>query len=364
MELSLRHAVARLACLAVLALPALAPQAASAASDPASNRSLSDTTEAACAQNPTGDLCIASALADINAAHAAEGVQPMVLPSNFASMSVPEQLLNLANLERVDRGMAPILGLSAALDQDAHNAAAQDEDPMPTHFYGTVATGNWAAGYDSTLEADFAWMYDDGLGSDNLDCTNSDRSGCWGHRHDILWNFGTPIAMGAGYATAAYGPSMTELFVGGDSRTGPGQPDAPVVRPSSAPAGSTSAASTSGNAGTGTVTGHAAGRAGGRNPRGWAGAVARSQGKLQVTVGCNGPAGRVCKLKVALGPPGHRATLVKTVRVSCGHRRTVVISLTQKARRLIRTSRRLRIHLVVDQSGRVLLSRLITMRRG
>ena len=156
----------------------------------------------------------------------------MVLPSNFATMSVPVQLLNLANLERVDRGLTAILGLSAALNQDADNAAAQDEDPMPTHFYGDVATSNWAGGDSSTLEADFEWMYDDGMGSGNLDCTSSNQSGCWGHRHDILWHFSAPIAMGAGYGTGQYGPSMTELFVGGDTKTAPGEPDAPVVRPS------------------------------------------------------------------------------------------------------------------------------------
>ena len=36
--------------------------------------------------------------------------------------------------------------------------------------------------------------------------------------------------MGAGYApTTAYGPSLTELFVGGDQATGQGQPDALVA---------------------------------------------------------------------------------------------------------------------------------------
>ena len=48
-----------------------------------------------------------------------------------------------------------------------------------------------------------AWLYDDGAGSGNVDCTTSHPSGCWGHRHDVLWGFaesGAPapvLVMGA-----------------------------------------------------------------------------------------------------------------------------------------------------------------------
>jgi hypothetical protein len=66
---------------------------------------------------------------------------------------------------------------------------------MPTHFYGDAATANWDGGDSSALKADFGWIYDDGPGSGNLDCTSSDTSGCWGHRHDIVWRFAAPIAM-------------------------------------------------------------------------------------------------------------------------------------------------------------------------
>jgi hypothetical protein len=56
-------------------------------------------------------------------------------------------------------------------------------------------------------------MYDDGLGSPNVDCTASHRSGCWGHRHDILWAFGPSdvLAMGA----ASDGWSYVLLLVAG-----------------------------------------------------------------------------------------------------------------------------------------------------
>jgi hypothetical protein len=363
-ERSLRHLIARFVGLLVLAVAAVAPATAAAAGDPAGNRSLSNATEQSCSENPTGDACINSALADINAAHAAEGVQPMVLPSNFASMSVPVQLLNLSDLERIDRGLAPILGLSAALNQDAQSAAAQDQDPMPTHFYGTVATGNWAAGYDSTLEADFGWMYDDGLGSDNLDCTSANQSGCWGHRHDILWHFDTPIAMGAGSATGQYGPSMTELFVGGDTRTGAGQPDAPVVRPSQTSVGGSSSGNGTGagNPTPAPVTGHAAGRQKPK-PHAWIGAMTHGPRGLHVTVGCTGPIGRVCKVTIALTVAG-RTAAIKTVRIAAGHQRAIGLALDRAARRHLRKTHKLRTHLAVHQGAKTLFSRTVTFRRS
>ena len=267
----------------------------------------------------------------------------------------------MSNLERIDRGLAPILGLSAALNQDAQSAAARDDDPMPTHFYGTVATGNWAAGYDSTLEADFGWMYDDGLGSDNLDCTNANPSGCWGHRHDILWHFDTPIAMGAGYASGQYGPSMTELFVGGDTRTGSGQPDAPVVRPSQTSGGGSSSGIGTSNGSPAPVTAQAAGRGRKPVPHGWVGALTHGQRGVHVTVGCNGPSGRVCKVTVVLTVAG-RAVTARTVRIAGGHRKTIGLALSRAARRHLRRTRKLRTHLVIHQGAKTLFSRVITFR--
>ena len=55
------------------------------------------------------------------------------------------------------------------------------------------------------------------------------RRGVLGHRHDILAPFTTPVVMGAALGMGSYGPSMTELFVGGDRTTDPGESDAPMV---------------------------------------------------------------------------------------------------------------------------------------
>jgi hypothetical protein len=62
----------------------------------------------------------------------------------------------------------------------------------------------------------YFWMYDDGTGSANVDCSPASPSGCWGHRENILLRL--PCAqciMGTGWAAAGYqgDPSMTELLV-------------------------------------------------------------------------------------------------------------------------------------------------------
>ncbi len=68
----------------------------------------------------------------------------------------------------------------------------------------------------SPLEAIYFWMYDDGLGSYNIDCTPSNTSGCWGHRNNVLMSLRCqPCLMGAGFNATAYqnNPSWTELLV-------------------------------------------------------------------------------------------------------------------------------------------------------
>lgn len=200
------------------------PQAR-AARDPASNRSLSSATLWSCQVNPAGAPCVNSVLQAIDRARAADGVRALRLPSGFAALSQPQQLLVLADLERSDRGLVPAIGLSRGLDLNALAAARANQDPIPSPFYGNTYGSNWAGGIGSTLAVDFLWMYDDGPGSFNIDCRSAQASGCWGHRHNILYPYQAPVAMGAAVA----GTSMTEVFVGGDGRTRPGQADAPLA---------------------------------------------------------------------------------------------------------------------------------------
>jgi hypothetical protein len=203
--------------------------AAHAFTDPPANRMLGEATISACQDNPAGAACETAALGDINAARAAEEVGAMQLPGDFGALTVPQQLLVLSDLERVDRGLVPVLGLSGPLDQDALTGAQHDADPEPTEFNGDAWSANWEGGYASPLEADFEWMYDDGFGSDNEDCTSPSDAGCWGHRHDILEPLPAPVVMGAAEAQGQFGASETELFVFGDSQTASGQADAPLA---------------------------------------------------------------------------------------------------------------------------------------
>ena len=141
----------------------------------------------------------------------------MVLPTDWAQLSPQQQLFAATNLERTVRGLPPLSAMATALDQASAAAAAQNTDPSaPAGFPWTSWGGNWAGAVGSPLEAIYFWMYDDGAGSANIDCTPSDPSGCWGHRENILVSL--PCAeclMGTGWVATGYrgDPSLTELLV-------------------------------------------------------------------------------------------------------------------------------------------------------
>jgi hypothetical protein len=188
--------------------------------------------------------CITYILQSVDNAAAKEGVSAMVLPSDFVNLTVPEQLFVVADLERVDRGLPPYLGLVPALNNAAQQAAANLSDPsVPSGF--AVATdsggysmmgGAWAGGFQSVLAADYGWMYTDGWGgsagtTSNVVCTSAVAPGCWGHRDELLgsdpgFNPGVGLActncvMGTGYASSQTSPpaangassSYTDLVV-------------------------------------------------------------------------------------------------------------------------------------------------------
>ncbi|MGO9958463.1 MAG: hypothetical protein ACLP50_21280 [Solirubrobacteraceae bacterium] len=236
-----------IACLTALALLAVLPAASYAAvprsdsralrpvqplatiavppQNPGHNLTLSALTTIVCTGAPSGATCTDAVLAAIDAARAGEGVRPMRLPGDYPTLNAAQQLLVVSNLERIDRGLAPAAGLSGSLDRRAWVGARSGNDPALAPLYGNAAGSNWAGGDRSVLEADFAWMYDDGPGSHNIECAAPGQQGCWGHRDNILAPYHEPVAMGA----AVVGSSEAELFVGSDTQTGPNQPDALVA---------------------------------------------------------------------------------------------------------------------------------------
>ena len=177
--------------------------------------------------------CDAYVLQAIDVARSDEGLAAMVLPSNWSSLSIGQQLFVVANLERTARGLAPYLGINATLSAEAQRAAAAGTDPglaagfpVGVDAQGDLAYGGaWAGGF-SVLAADYVWMYDDGWGGSaaatpNLECTSPAAVGCWGHRDELLgydprYNPGvgldcTDCEFGVGNATWGSSDSFVDL---------------------------------------------------------------------------------------------------------------------------------------------------------
>ncbi len=143
--------------------------------------------------------CLDAVVAAVDTARAAEGVKPMTLPSDFGRLPVAQQLLVAINLERVDRGLRPFAGLTAALDGNAQRGADMADDPPDPGRAYRIVESEWAGGAANGLDAVYGWMYDDGPGGTNLDCPAKGGGGCWAHRHGLLEDFGPAgtLVMGA-----------------------------------------------------------------------------------------------------------------------------------------------------------------------
>jgi hypothetical protein len=158
----------------------------------------------------------AMGIAAINACRAQESVGPVKLPSNWGSLSAVQQGFVLINLERVNRGLPAIVGLSGSLNTLASAGAAGGTDPsFPAG--GFIGGGAIWAGAPSIVAADYLWMYIDGPGGDNLDCTSAGDSGCWGHRDIILWDKPGTLVSGGGARTSGGNISSAYVVLSGYS---------------------------------------------------------------------------------------------------------------------------------------------------
>ncbi|MDE3134693.1 MAG: hypothetical protein KGL15_11555 [Acidobacteriota bacterium] len=156
-------------------------------------------------------------VATIDACRALENVGPLKLPSNWNALTMVEQGFVLLDLERVNRGLPPIVGLSPALNALASSGATNGVDPsFPAG--GFLGGGAIWAEVPSVLAADQLWMYDDGVGGNNADCSASGASGCWGHRDIILWDrlHGALVA-GGGYSSTGGSGSFAYVVLAGYS---------------------------------------------------------------------------------------------------------------------------------------------------
>ena len=204
--------LAAVASTAFLAPTALARTTGAALVDPPANIPRTPAMEQACSAGP-GQVCQQAVVGAIDEARAAEGVGPLQLPFYFTSLTFPQQILVLADKERVDRGLPGFMGLSAQLDTLARQGAASNTDPAGPS--GVDWGSNWAGGEASALLADYDWMYDDGFGSPNMDCGSPPANGCWDHRRNVLGNYGAHPSIGAAAVKVNGVTSMTELFSSG-----------------------------------------------------------------------------------------------------------------------------------------------------
>jgi hypothetical protein len=189
--------------LVLLALILLAIGSASSRARAATRRALSANPPANC--RVRGDEKAGrAALIDIDICRAREGVGPLMLPRNWRALGAAQKLLVLVDLERVNRGLAPVIGLSPMMDRVAHEGAERAADPPTPRGRFMKAGGIWAVSR-SALLADLMWMYDDGPangdGMVNVDCQAASTAGCWDHRRVILMR-GSKILGGGGEAYA------------------------------------------------------------------------------------------------------------------------------------------------------------------
>jgi hypothetical protein len=213
------RSVLRMAMLVALGLSWLGTGAALAfgpvGPDPAHNFPIGNL-PLACGSAPHSAVCVNAAVYWLDRARASLHQGPYKLPARFASLSPAKQAFILTNLDRLQYGLPAIPGLTSELDGFAVSGVLHDEDPFSTDPSFPETASNWAGPLPNMPAAYEAWMYNDGPGSPNLDCTPSNHTGCWGHRHDVLMNLGNlgPAAMGAAAGRDSQGQVGYAMILG------------------------------------------------------------------------------------------------------------------------------------------------------
>jgi hypothetical protein len=153
--------------------------------------------------HPDSQRCLDGWVKAYDSARRAEGVGPLVLPTNWLSLTDPEKLFVLAGLERTARGLSAPIGLTVSMDSAAQEAAERQSTRRAGYFAG--------ASSGTALGAVYGWMYEEDL---IPDCTAYSSPGfCWSGRNGILLEHLTPSGwtqetadQSTAYAGAGYAP--------------------------------------------------------------------------------------------------------------------------------------------------------------
>ena len=97
-------------------------------SDPAKNIP-SGKLPVACKTEPAGKKCVNAGVYYLDKARSRVHLPPYALPADFPSLSPPQQLFILVNLDRVQYGLPPIPGLTVALNHDALATTTSASEP-------------------------------------------------------------------------------------------------------------------------------------------------------------------------------------------------------------------------------------------
>ena len=160
--------------------------------------------------------CLDESVAMLNAGRHGESLGPLVLPRNWSRLTVAEQIFVVTQLERTARGLQPDTGLATDWNAAAQAGANMGADPTRAgagaHGYLSI----WAGGQPNPIAAMVGWIYDDGYFLDhttqNIACSRTTPSGCWGHRDAVLHDSaatacGHRCAVGAGYSADGFSAS-------------------------------------------------------------------------------------------------------------------------------------------------------------
>jgi hypothetical protein len=179
-----------------------------------------------CYIHPVSPACELPLVGELNAGRTALGLGPYVLPTDFVTLAPDRQLLILVNLDRRAYSLPLVSGVSPQLDAAAEANAVVDQDPAVPSVYRAVWASAWSGGLLNVLDAYYQWMYVDGFPGLNVGCPSPAATGCWIHRHGVLFAFQPSVKLTMGVATAvdrAGDPVVGMLIAATRHARGPGE---------------------------------------------------------------------------------------------------------------------------------------------